>query len=50
MQPSTVPRHEYPDQCKQEQDHLRQFAKLGLTREQTGNKDSTSNSSHASEF
>ena len=50
MQPSTVPRHEYPDQCEQEQSCLRQFAKLGLAGEETGDDDSGSNSSHAEEF
>ena len=50
MQPSTVPRHEYPDQCEREQSRLRQFAKLGLAREETGNNELGSNSSHAEEF
>ena len=50
MQPSAVPRCKYPDQCEQEQSHLRQFAKFGLTREETGDDDSGSNSSHAKEF
>ena len=46
----TVPRHEYPDQCEQEQSCLGQFAKFGLTGEETGDKESASNSSHAGEF
>ena len=50
MQPSTVPRHEYPDQCKREQSCLGQFAKLGLAREETGDDESESDSSHAKEF
>ena len=35
MQLSSVPRHKYPDQCKQEQSCLGQFAKFGLAREET---------------
>ena len=50
MQPSTVPRREYPDQCKREQSRLGRFAKFGLTGEETGDDDSGSNSSHAGEF
>ena len=50
MQPSTVPRHEYPDRCEQEQSRLRQFAKLRLTGEETGDNESESDSSHAEEF
>ena len=50
MQPSTVPRHEYPDQCEQEQSHLGWFAKFGVAGEETGDDDSGSNSSHAEEF
>ena len=50
MQPSTVLRHKYPDCCAQEQDCIRRFTKLGLAGEETGDEDSTSNSSHASEF
>ena len=50
MQPSTVPRHEYPDRCEQEQSHLGQFAKLGLIREESGDDESGSDSSHAEEF
>ena len=50
MQPSTVPRHEYPDCCEQEQSHLGRFAKLGLAGEETGDDNSGSNSSHAEEF
>ena len=50
MQPSTVPRHEYPDRCEQEQSCLRRFAKLGLTGEETGDDESGSDSSHAKEF
>ena len=30
MQPSIVPRREYPDRCEREQSRLGQFAKLGL--------------------
>ena len=50
MQPSTVPRREYPDRCKQEQSRLGRFAKLGLAGEETGDDESGSNSSHAEEF
>ena len=50
MQPSTVPRRKYPDQCEQEQSRLGQFAKFGLTREETGDDNSGSDSSHAKEF
>ena len=50
MQPSAVPRHKFPDRCEQEQSHLRQFSKFGLTGEQTSDEDSASNSSHALEF
>ena len=50
MQPSTVPRREYPDQCKREQSRLGRFTKLGLTGEETGDNESGSNSSHAEEF
>ena len=50
MQPSTVPRCKYPDQCKREQSCLRQFAKLRLAGEETGNEESASNSSHAGGF
>ena len=50
MQPSTVPRHEYPDQCEQEQSRLRWFAKFELAGEETRDDDSGSNSSHAEEF
>ena len=50
MQPSSVPRCKYPDQCKWEQSHLGQFAKFGLAREETGDNDSGSDSSHAEEF
>ena len=50
IQPSTVPRREYPDRCEQEQSRLGQFAKLGLTGEETGDNKSGSNSSHAEEF
>ena len=50
MQPSAVPRHKYPDRCEQEQSRLGQFAKLGLTREETGDNESGSDSSHAEEF
>ena len=50
MQPSTVPRHEYPDRCEREQSRLGQFAKLGLTGEETGDDESGSDSSHAGEF
>ena len=50
MQPSTVPRHEYPDRCKQEQNRLGWFAKFGLAGEETGDDDLGDNSSHAEEF
>ena len=50
MQPSSVPRHEYPDQCEQEQSCLGRFAKFGLAREETGDEESASDSSHAEEF
>ena len=50
MQPSVIPRCEYPDQCDREQSRLGQFAKLGLAREETGDDKSGSNSSHAEEF
>ena len=50
MQPSTVPRRKYPDQCEREQSHLRRFAKWGLAREETGDDKSGSDSSHAEEF
>ena len=38
MQSSSVPRHEYPDQCDQEQSRLGQFAKFGLAGEETGDR------------
>ena len=50
MQPSAVPRREYPDQCEQEQSCLGRFAKFGLAREDTGDNDLGSDSSHAEEF
>ena len=50
MQPSTVPRCKYPDQCEQEQSHLGRFAKFGLAGEESGDDDLGSNSSHAEEF
>ena len=50
MQPSTVPRCEYPDRCKREQSRLGRFAKLRLAGEETGDDESGSNSSHAEEF
>ena len=50
MQPSTVPRCEYPDQCEHEQSRLRRFAKFGLAGEETGDDESGSDSSHAEEF
>ena len=50
MQPSTVPRHEYPDRCEREQSRLGRFAKLGLAGEETGDDESGSDSSHAEEF
>ena len=46
MQPSTVPRCEYPDRYEREQSHLGQFAKLGLVGEETGDDKSGSDSSH----
>ena len=36
MQPSTVPRREYPDRCEREQSRLGWFAKFGLAGEETG--------------
>ena len=50
MQPSTVPRCKYPDQCEREQSHLGQFAKFGVAGEETGDNESGSDSSHAKEF
>ena len=50
MQPSAVPRHEYPDRCKREQSRLGRFARFGLAGEETGDDDSGSDSSHAEEF
>ena len=50
MQPSAVPRHKYPDRYKQEQSCLRWFAKFGLAREETGDDNLGSDSSHAREF
>ena len=50
MQPSTVPRHKYPDRCEREQSRLGRFTKFGLAGEETGDNDSGSNSSHAEEF
>ena len=50
MQPSTVPRREYPDRCKWEQSRLGRFAKLRLAGEETGDNESGSDSSHAEEF
>ena len=50
MQPSSVPRREYPDRCEQEQSRLGWFAKFGLAGEETGDNDSGSDSSHAEEF
>ena len=50
MQPSAVPRHKYPDRCEREQSCLGRFTKFGLTREETGDNNSGSNSSHAGEF
>ena len=50
MQPSIVPRCEYPDRCEQEQSRLGRFAKFGLAREETGDDESGSDSSHAEEF
>ena len=50
MQPSSVPRREYPDQCKQEQSRLGWFTKFRLAKEETGDNDLGSNFSHAKEF
>ena len=50
MQPSTVPRREYPDRCEREQSRLGQFTKFGLAGEETGDDESGSDSSHAEEF
>ena len=50
MQPSSAPRHKYPDQYKREQHCLRRFAKFRLAGEETGDDDLGSNSSHAEEF
>ena len=50
MQPSTVPRHKYPNRCVREQSRLGRFAKLGLAGEETGDDESGSDSSHAEEF
>ena len=50
MQPSIVPRHEYPDRFEREQSRLGWFAKFGLAREETGDNESGSDSSHAEEF
>ena len=50
MQPSIVPRREYPAHCEREQSRLGRFAKLGLAGEETGDDKSGSNSSHAEEF
>ena len=58
MQPSAVPRHEYPDRCEREQNRLGrfarlglgQFARLGLAGEVTGDEESENDSSHAEEF
>ena len=50
MQPSIVPRCEYPDRCKREQSRLGQFAQLGLAGEEMGDDESGSDSSHAEEF
>ena len=50
MQPSTVPRCEYPDRCEREQSRLGQFAKFRLAGEETGDDESGSDSSHAEEF
>ena len=49
MQPSVVPRREYPDRCEHKQSRLRRFAKFGLAGEETGDDDSGSDSSHAEE-
>ena len=50
MQLSLVPKHEYPGRCEQEQNCLRCFTNFGLAGEETGDKGSASNSSHAKEF
>ena len=50
MQPSIVPRREYPDRCEREQSRLGRFAKFGLAGEETGDDESGSDSSHAEEF
>ena len=50
MQPSAVPRRQYPDRCEREQSRLGRFAKLGLTGEETGDNELGSDSSHAEEF
>ena len=50
MQPSSVPRREYPDRCEREQSRLGRFARLGLAGEETGDDESGSDSSHAEEF
>ena len=50
MQPSIVPRREYPGRCEREQSRLGRFAKLGLAREETGDDDSECDFSHAEEF
>ena len=50
MQPSTVPRCEYPDRCEREQSRLGRFAKFGLAGEETGDDELGSDSSHAEEF
>ena len=50
MQPSTVPRREYPDRCEREQSRLGRFAKLGLAGEESEDNESGSDSSHAEEF
>ena len=50
MQPSAVPRREYPDRCEQEQSRLGRFTKFGLAGEETGDNESGSDTSHAEEF
>ena len=50
MQPSAVPRCEYPDQCEQEQSHLGWFTRFGVAGEETGDDDLGDDSSHAEEF
>ena len=50
MQPSVVPRREYPDRCEREQSRLGRFARLGLAGEETGDDELGSDSSHAEEF